>query len=172
MEIEVKTTVSILSDSEVSQCKECVGVVGSSSGMVTTGFAMLAVAATRTAKSYGDGPNHNGVRSKISRVTPSDNVIVEGIDVANVPISEMGYIKGSDQSWLNVVNVEELSNVSSVPSQADSYEAAVAIKEYHFRCPQAYRKKIVGHRAHHPNPCSSQGALGSYYSRSNPTPST
>ena len=173
MEIEVQRPVASPSDSEKIPWIEYASVEGSSSGMVTAGSVTIPiVAATQTAKSSGDGPNRSGVRSKISRVVPSGRLTVERTDVANVPISEMVDITGSDQSWQDVVNVEVQLEGSSVPSQAESYEAAVAIKEHYFNCPQAYRKKIVGHRAHHPNPCSSQGALGSHYSRSNHTPST
>ena len=113
-----------------------------------------------------------GTEDKISRVAPSGRISVKSTGVGNASISEMLDTNEGDNSWLNVVDVEVQYKGSSALSQAESYEAAVAIKADYFSLQKVYREKNVGHRAHHPNPCSSQGALGSYYSRSKSTPST
>ena len=172
MQIEVQRPVASPSDSK-KELKVCnVHVAIDLNGTATTMSAQPAVE-TQRARSCGSFHEEGlGTEDKISGVAPSGRVSVKSAGVGNASISEMVDITGSDQSWQDVVNVEVQLEGSSVPSQAESYEAAVAIKEHYFNCPQAYRKKIVGHRAHHPNPCSSQGALGSHYSRSNHTPST
>ena len=85
MEIEVQRPVASPSDSEKIPWTEHASVEGSSSGMVTAGSVTIPiVAATQTAKSFGERSNHNGVRSKISRVAPSGRLPVERTDVGDV----------------------------------------------------------------------------------------
>ena len=141
-------------------------------GMEMTTCARPAAGTQRARSSGSFQIDGSGAEDKISRVATSGRISVKSTGVGDASISEMLDTNGVDKIWQHVVIVEVQYEGSSALSQADSYEAAAAIRADYFSLQKVYRGKNVDHRAHHPNPCSSQGALGSHYSRSKSTPST